>query len=199
MVWTAGRNDSEPRGSRLFGFKAHFTGPQNDAVELFFGDRCYVGINAIESGRTNVCGLASEDLLREVRFQPEALFGPALRRRLDPLRRDWDWITCGPLRFRNYFHAVEPFYRAGDAMSFVDPFTGSGMLCAVLTGTLAGEHAAAGVPPDIHRRRCRKALGGAIRISSLLRSALGTQLATWLLPLVPGRLLYSLTRPRVAA
>lgn len=199
MVWTVGRTSAEPRGSRLFGFKAHFTGPQDDAVELFFADGCYLGINAVEGGRTNVCGLAREDLLRSVEFDPEELFGEALRRRLEPMKQEWKWLTCGPLRFGNHLASDEPFYRAGDAMSFVDPFTGSGMLCAVMTGILAGRHAAVGVAPRVHRQRCQEALGGAFRVSSLLRSAVGTQMARWLLPLVPGRLLYSLTRPRVTS
>ena len=68
-----GRVTPAPRGRRLFGFKAHFAGPADDAVRLFFFGGCYAGVSAIEGGLTNVCGLAPENLLRGGRFQPETV------------------------------------------------------------------------------------------------------------------------------
>src|SRR5947207_689323 len=63
-VIASGRPSSTaPRGARLFGFKAHFEGPPNDAVELYFFQGVYVGVAPIEDGRTNVCGLGPEDFL----------------------------------------------------------------------------------------------------------------------------------------
>ncbi len=61
LVLATGRKAIAPAGSnRLFGFKAHFTGPVDDAVELFFFDGCYVGVSSVEQGVTNVAGLAPE-------------------------------------------------------------------------------------------------------------------------------------------
>jgi flavin-dependent dehydrogenase len=199
-IWAAGRRASQPRGSRLFGFKAHFTGPADDAVELYFWRGCYVGLNTVEGGVTNVCGLAPESALTALGFDIDALvdgYAP-LRERLTPLERSFDWMHTGPLVFGNRLASVPTFYPAGDALSFVDPFTGSGLLAAVLTGSLAGECAARGVGVEAYMARCEAALGRAFRFSSGLRRLAGTALAEALLPAVPASLLYRLTRPHVA-
>jgi len=67
-ILACGRKGSASRGNRLFGFKAHFTGPAGDAVELFFRSRAYVGVSSVENGITNVCGLAPESELAECGF-----------------------------------------------------------------------------------------------------------------------------------
>lgn len=187
-----------PRSSRLFGFKAHFEGPADDAVELFFRDRAYVGINGVEGGLTNVCGLAHESLLKQAGFEPDALLAghEAIRERLKPLRRTMNWMFTGPLEYGQQWQRTDA-YLAGDALSFVDPFTGSGLLSAVLTGSLAGHHAAAGTPVSSYLEDCRAALGKPFAFSSMLRSIAGTAWAERLLPWVPGRLLFQLTRPRI--
>ena len=68
-VITTGRSSQSRRGGRLFGFKAHFDGPADDAVELYFAGSMYVGVNCVEDGFTNVCGLAPEEHLRRCRFR----------------------------------------------------------------------------------------------------------------------------------
>ena len=200
VVWAAGRRAAQRRGERLFGFKAHYTGPFDDAVELYFWRGCYAGVNTVEGGVTNVCGLGPETVLSRVGFDIDALLDEhaPLRERLGPLRRSFDWLHTGPLVFANSFAERPVFYPAGDALSFVDPFTGSGLLAAVLTGSQAGECAARGVPPDAHVRQCRQALGRAFRFSAGLRNLAGTAIAEVLLPAVPASMLYRLTRPRVA-
>lgn len=184
------------RGNRLFGFKAHFEGPKDDAVGLFFLDRAYVGVNCVENGMTNVCGLAPESLLKAVNFEPDALTGlnAALRERMKPLNRTMNWMFTGPLEYGQKWQRTDA-YLAGDALSFVDPFTGSGVLSAVLTGYLAGTHAALqkGIPEYLEA--CRSAIGRPFTCSSILRSIAGTAWAERLLPWVPGRLLFQLTRP----
>ena len=82
VILAAGRRCIAPAGDRLFGFKAHFSGPANDNVELYFFQDCYVGISAIENGATNVCGLAPERNLRPFGFSPRRSppsLRPALR------------------------------------------------------------------------------------------------------------------------
>ncbi|MBC7927762.1 MAG: tryptophan 7-halogenase [Bryobacteraceae bacterium] len=197
-VITSGRPaGTTGKGMRLFGFKAHFEGPADDAVQLYFLRNAYVGINCIEEGRTNVCGLAPEAMLKEVGFEPEALFAtsPPLHDRLKPLQRNMRWLFTGPLEFRQQWKETTT-YRAGDALSFVDPFTGSGLLCAAVTGSLAGLHAARKVSVEAHLQSCRQAIGKPFLFSSVLRSLAGTDWAERLIGFVPGQLLYRLTRPQ---
>jgi hypothetical protein len=197
---TGRRSGPGPRGQRLFGFKAHFAGPVDDAVELFFFGRSYVGVTGIEGGRTNVCGLAPENLLSRFGFEYDdiVLQCAPLSDRLRPLRRVTQWFSTGPLRYGQAFESdgVEDDYPTGDALSFVDPFTGSGLLAAVRSGAMAGRAAATGQPVAEYLRECRASLRQPFQVAGVLRRALQGGWAEKLAPLAPARLLYALTRPR---
>jgi flavin-dependent dehydrogenase len=202
-VIATGRRASAPaqsRGRRLFGFKAHFRGPANDTIELHFFGEGYVGVSAIEGGLTNVCGLAAESALARIGFEYDELLAtvPSLAGRVRPLERAMEWLTTGPLIFGNRFSepADPDVYYAGDALSFVDPFTGSGMYCAVLTGSIAGRNAARGLGSAEHLRQCRDALGRPFAFASLFRNAITSGWAQRVAPFVPAALLYRLTRPK---
>ena len=138
-------------------------------------------------------------LIRHSRSPLDLLDGvPAVRERLRPLRRAMDWLTTGPLVFGNRFGAGETrpdVYLAGDSLSFIDPFTGSGVLSALLTGGLAGQCAAAGIAPGEYIRRCREALDRPFQAARLIRSAIASGWAEGLLGWVPAALLFRLTRP----
>jgi len=201
VIVAHGRRAILPKGNRLFGFKAHFTGPVSDAVELFFFDGCYVGVNTVEGGVTNVCGLGPENYLKARDFDIDGIvnsFRP-LGERLAPLTRTFKWMLVGPLEFRHRFRTVIPegHYPAGDALSFVDPFTGSGLLSAVTTGRIAGAAAVRGASTNDYLAECRRCLEKPFRISSLLRSAVGSGWAELLIPIFPGEWLVQLTRPHV--
>lgn len=194
-----GRKIVSSRGGRLFGFKAHFEGPADDAIELFFFDGCYVGLNAIEGGVTNVCGLGPEDLLAKHGFDIDSLVNssPKLAERLRPLRRKFRWLTVGPLVFQNQFHKQQnqQQYLAGDALSFVDPFTGSGMLSAIVSGRLAGIAAASATPVPVYLQQCSQLLERPFQVASFIRGLLANGWGERLAGLIPGRLLVSFTRP----
>ena len=198
IITASGRQPSpSPRGNRLFGFKTHFEGPPDDTVELFFFDRCYVGVNTIEGGFTNVCGLGPEDLFRRFDFNFDAIVqqSPALAEHLRPLRRSMGWLTTGPLQFGQSFSFGET-YPAGDALSFVDPFTGTGLVAAVKTGSLAGMAASQGTARSEYLAQCRASLGKPFEIARILRKVLNTGWADALVPVLPSRLLFALTRPK---
>ena len=201
-VLATGRYAVAPPGDRLFGFKAHFRGPVQDAVELFFFSGSYVGVSPIESGLTNVCGIAPEQLLRSHDFQMDALLHSCapLTERLHPLLRTMQWLTVGPLVLggRWDLEAQEQVYPAGDALGFIDPFTGSGILSALLTGRLAGLAAAQGLSPQAHREQCRRLLAKPFRTAALIRTALQKGWAERLAPLIPGSWLFRHTRPVVS-
>jgi menaquinone-9 beta-reductase len=196
-IIATGRPGGTARGARLFGFKAHYDGPPDDAVELFFLSRAYVGINCVEGRRTNVCGLAPEHVLKLHNFQPDSLMNTsaALKERLRPMTRNMNWLFTGPLEYAQQWNRDDA-YLAGDALSFVDPFTGSGLLCAAITGALAGKHAARGVPVHDHIRACRESIARPFFFSSALRRMAGTDWAEHLVTFVPARFLFRLTRPR---
>jgi menaquinone-9 beta-reductase len=197
-IVATGRSSTTPRGGRLFGFKAHFRGPADDAVELYFAGKMYVGVNCVEGGLTNVCGLAPEEHLKRHCFDVDAMIAKEspVRARLQPLRREWDWIFTGPLEFGNKLAApTAGRYLAGDALSFVDPFTGSGLLCSVLTGSLAGRAAARRMPVPDYVRKCAGLLRKPFSFSSVLRQIASTRAAGPLLRLVPASLIFRWTRP----
>jgi hypothetical protein len=201
-----GRQIASVAGNRLFGFKAHFEGPADDALDLFFFNGCYVGVNAVEGGFTNVCGLAPEATLKALNFEVDRLLtgSPALSDRLRPLNRSWEWLMTGPLIFHagwrgGWSEEIRPgTYLAGDALGFVDPFTGSGLLSAIVTGKIAGESAAAGLPVDSHLAHCRRILSVQYRTAAVFRAAIACGVAEWLMPLLPGKALFRLTRPKIA-
>ena len=201
VVEARGRQFWAARGTRLFGFKAHFAGPVDDTVSLYFwNSSCYVGINAVEGGVTNLCGLAPEHLLKARGFHPEELaaeFAP-LRARFATLARRTDWMFTGPLLFDDRLRqppASPQTYWAGDQLSFVDPFTGSGMLAAVFTGRRAGVSAVAGESEESYLRSASASLAGPRRMSALVRWAIGNGLAETLMPLTPAAWLFHWTRP----
>lgn len=197
-VLATGRNRKAARGARLFGFKAHFTGPADDAISLFFLDGgTYAGVSAVEQGITNVCGLAPEETLRLFDFQPDELIrqDDRLRQRLEPLSRTAKWLMTGPLVFGPGFPSVPAWYPAGDALGFVDPFTGSGLLAAVATGRLAGRAAAEHRAVRDYLRLCDAALGSQYRVARLFRESIECGIAEWLARWIPGEWLFRWTRP----
>ena len=145
-------------------------------------------------------GLAPEQMLRAQGFNPDELIATsrALTRRVAPLTRAMPWLTVGPLVFSRSFRAAdaETVYPAGDALGFTDPFTGSGMLSAMLTGSMAGNAAALGIPVSHYIRDCRKALGRPFQISAIFRTLLEAGVAPWLAAPIPARWLMQWTRPR---
>ncbi len=188
-----------PRGDRLFGFKAHFSGPADDVMGLYFFNGAYVGVNAVEGGKTNVCGVAPERMLRECGFALDSLClqNQSLRERLAPLNREMEWLCAGPLVFGKAA-APKNCYVAGDSAAFIDPFTGSGMLGAIATGMLAGEGAARGASIEEYARKAAGLLRSQQRAAGLFRAAISSGWAERCLRVMPGKLLFYATRPRRA-
>ncbi|HLK51061.1 MAG TPA: FAD-dependent monooxygenase [Bryobacteraceae bacterium] len=196
MVLACGRRSTSSRKPRLFGFKAHFEGPVNDAVELYFAGASYAGVSAVENNFTNVCGIAPEDELRKAGFEIDEFLARSapLAERLRPLTRRMEWLTTGPLNFSRLTAPFANAYPAGDALGFVDPFTGSGILNALATGRRAGRAAARQSPVETYFRECRELLERPVAVSALFRTMIRSGWAGLLAGLVPGRWMYRLTR-----
>ena len=156
-------------------------------------------MSAIENGMTNVCGVAPENMLRAELQAGRTVRGPAGLRRTGgaaAANRRVAYHRAADISRRASGPAEEGVYPAGDALGFVDPFTGSGILGALITGALAGPAAARGLPVREYLRSCTRMLAAQYRAAGLFRAALRTRLAEALAPLVPGALLFRLTRPR---
>lgn len=196
VVLANGRRGNAHGRPRLFGFKAHFEGPVDDAVALYFSGSAYFGVSAVEDGRTNVCGIAPEDELRQVTFDIDEFLkrSAPLADRLKPLSRSMEWLKTGPLVFSRPAAPLDDTYAAGDALGFVDPFTGSGILNALITGQLAGKSAARQIPVSDYHRQCRSLLGRPAAISAVFRGLIQSGYASRLAGLVPGAWIYRLTR-----
>ena len=108
-----------------------------------------------------------------------------------------DWLVTGPLVLSERLRqSADPaVYCAGDLLGFIDPFTGSGILNAMLTGELAGVAAARGASAVSYVRDCRRLLRRAFLVSSAFRAIIATGRADLLASLVPGRFLFQATRP----
>jgi flavin-dependent dehydrogenase len=100
------------------------------------------------------------------------------------------------LEYGQKFEDIGLSYPTGDALSFVDPFTGSGLLAAVRSGAMAGRAAAVRQPVAEYLRECRASLRQPFQVAGVLRRALQDGWAEKLAPLAPARLLFALTRPK---
>lgn len=201
VVAASGRATVDRRGQRLFGFKAHFRGRIDDEVALYFFDQCYVGVSAVEGGAVNVCGLAPERLLQECGFEPERLLArcDALQTRMTGFQRSFDWLITGPLvtGWASWDTSEPLIYPAGDALGFIDPFTGSGILNAMSSGHSAGTAAATGLPVHQYIAERRRVLRRPFVVSAVCRAALAAGLGGPIASLVPGRWLFHMTRPAI--
>lgn len=200
-VLTSGRTTVARDGERLFGFKAHYRGRADGEVSLYFFDTCYAGVSAVEGGAINVCGLAPERLLQECGFEPERLLSRcgALQKRIGGFQRSFDWLVTGPLvtGWAPWDASQSLVYPAGDALGFIDPFTGSGILNAMASGLSAGTAAATGMPVREYIAERHRVLRRPFLVSAVCRRALAAGLGRPLASLVPGRWLFHLTRPAI--
>jgi len=182
----------------LFGFKAHFRGPSTDAVELYFSRFGYAGVSAVEDGLVNVCGLVHEHVLEEHGRDPDALLAsqPAVAARLSTLSRKTGWLVAGPVMpTEDLTWRRSGPYLAGDRLGTFEPFTGTGILAALLSGSMAGRAAARRTAVSTYFSDASRILGRPFLFASAFAAALDTGLALFLTPLVPAGWLFRLTRP----
>lgn len=130
-------------------FKAHFKDVPAIAgrCEIYFYPGGYGGLNEVENELVNLCFIVrAEDarqaasdadrLVREVLMQHNERAAEALAQ----ATRASDWLAVAIERFGRSEVAPAPgLLSVGDAASFIDPFTGSGMLMAFESGTLLAE------------------------------------------------------------
>jgi menaquinone-9 beta-reductase len=143
---TQSQHKTKPQRAPLVAFKAHLEGTQvaPGACEIYFYRGGYGGLSSIENGLSNLCFIASARAVRECGADPQRVMREVVcqNRRaaftLTPARTCTPWLAVSLEGFGR--QPVTPragLLAIGDAASFIDPFTGSGMLMALESGELA--------------------------------------------------------------
>jgi flavin-dependent dehydrogenase len=195
------RAGASPKRMPLVAFKAHLENAGGGAgvCEIYFYRGGYGGLSRVENGLSNLCfivaardvrGRASdaERVMREI-----VMSNTRAAETLRGARVGSEWLAVALESFgRRELVPCEGVLTVGDAASFIDPFTGSGMLMALESGELAAACIARALP-DLRRRargqfaplatdyraRYRERFAARLRVCSWLRrAAFAPQLAT---------------------
>ena len=140
----------------LVAFKAHLrnTSVASGACEIYFYRGGYGGLSTIENGLSNLCFIVNARDVRAHDSDATRLMRQIVcenRRAAETLRHAElasDWLAVSLESFGR--HSPAPAFgllAIGDAASFIDPFTGSGMLMALESGELA----AGAIAPQLAR------------------------------------------------
>lgn len=136
------------RKAKLVAFKTHATGVDLPAGRcgIFSYSGGYGGTNRVEGGLHNICFIASAADVRRLGSDPESIFRETVcsneraKRVFRDVKFQNEWLAVPIDRFgRGELVPVPGLLAIGDAASFIDPFTGSGMLLALESARLAAE------------------------------------------------------------
>jgi menaquinone-9 beta-reductase len=136
-----------PRGSRLYGLKAHLANVAGIAeqVELYFFPQGYGGLSLVEDDLVNLCFIASERTFRAAGGDPTTIVEQTVmrnrlaRERLRGAEVVGKWHSVGPLAFGHRRLSQGGVLAVGDASGMIDPFTGTGIQIALRTGELVAQ------------------------------------------------------------
>jgi flavin-dependent dehydrogenase len=139
-------NPKRDRRPPMIAFKAHLenTRVAPGACEIYFYRGGYGGLSSIESGLSNLCFIASARDVRASDADADRVVREIVRQNaradetLATARVASPWLAVALEGFgRHEVAPVKGLLAIGDAASFIDPFTGSGMLMALQSGELA--------------------------------------------------------------
>lgn len=131
--------------ARLVAFKAHLENAVGDdaCCEIYFYRGGYGGLSRVEGGLGNLCFIAAARDVRACGSDPGRVMREVVcsnsraARTLARARARSEWLSVALEGFgRREVVPAEGLLAAGDAASFIDPFTGSGMLMALESGEL---------------------------------------------------------------
>lgn len=182
---------SEPHRASLVAFKAHLkdTRVAEGACEIYFYRGGYGGLSSIEGGLSNLCFITSAGDVRARESDPDRIVREVVcqNRRacyaLEDAQVQSQWLAVSLERFgRSSVAPASGLLEIGDAASFIDPFTGSGMLMALESGELAARLVADRLDHVRDRRELRelgreyrglyrKQFNSRLRLCSLMRRA----------------------------
>lgn len=175
----------------LVAFKAHLKNARlaEGACEIYFYSGGYGGLSSVEGRVSNLCFIVAADDVRRYESDPELVLRKVVLRNpraaftLAPAQTVTPWLSVALESFGKRKLVPAPGLLAvGDAASFIDPFTGSGMLMALESGRLAAETVLQNLPSirkggefqslaTDYRAEYRRRFASRLRVSSLLRRA----------------------------
>jgi flavin-dependent dehydrogenase len=132
----------------LVAFKVHLQNaqPATGACEIYFYRGGYGGLSAVEGGVSNLCFIVAAKDVRRCHSNPDVVMREVLMKNaraaetLAAAKPCTPWLSVSLETFGRRRLAPAPGLLAiGDAASFIDPFTGSGMLMALESGQLAAD------------------------------------------------------------
>jgi flavin-dependent dehydrogenase len=145
-VETVGRRRGERKRAPLVAFKAHLDGAQGNVehCEIYFYRGGYGGLSHVEGGLSNLCFIVAASDARDRNGDAECVMREIVmtNRRaaltLAHARVRSEWLGVALENFgRHEPSPADGLLAVGDAASFIDPFTGSGMLMALESGEIA--------------------------------------------------------------
>lgn len=148
-----GRAFVRDRSHRNFGFKRHYRGMTDAArgtIELYSFARGYLGVNDVEGGITNICGLVHASRLQGHKGRWDA-FVESIRAEESPLDALYarhspaqdGFLSSEPVIFRARSAVEDGIFMIGDASGVIDPLTGNGMAMAMQSALVAAPFIAA--------------------------------------------------------
>ena len=148
----AGENSASGNSNRrqkrppLVAFKAHLLDARIEPgdCEIYFYRGGYGGLSSVEKGLSNLCFIARAGDVRARGSDPARVMREVLcsneraRLMLSESRAATAWLSVALEGFgRREVAPARGLLSVGDAASFIDPFTGSGMLMALESGEIA--------------------------------------------------------------
>lgn len=182
---------------RFVAFKAHFeeAEPAADACEIYLYKGGYGGLSKINDDLSNLCFIVSTREVGRHNGDPEVLMRELVHRNVRAATTlanakavtPWLAVAIGDYGRRN--PAPAPGLLAiGDAASFIDPFTGSGMLMALENGELVAiavrnyfDNSSLDELTLKYRHAYAKTFTSRLRVAGLLRQA---AFAPWIADLI---------------
>jgi flavin-dependent dehydrogenase len=182
---------AQVRRSPLVAFKAHLENALGAPhhCEIYFYRGGYGGLSRVENNLSNLCFIASARDVRACSGDAERVMHEVLMKNL----RAAETLAHASVRSGWLAVALEGFGRRalvpaagllsiGDAASFIDPFTGSGMLMALESGELAAQTIARHLTrlrhnesfnelASYYRALYQQTFGARLRVCALMRRA----------------------------
>lgn len=136
----------ERKQARLVAFKAHleYARGARGHCEIYFYRGGYGGLSSVEGGLSNLCFIARASDVRACGNDAERVMREVVMRNaraaqtLSAARTRSPWLAVSLEKFgRARVVPARGLLAIGDAASFIDPFTGSGILMALESGEIA--------------------------------------------------------------